>query len=101
MNAGNPISASASLRVFASHVHAFTIDDVLHAAAFRGELHHRWQELCHALACEEVALQNGHALDEELLQSLCDEFRYSRELVTAEETEAWLLRSTVLACRAR
>jgi hypothetical protein len=63
-----------------------TIDDVICAAEFRGELEKSWQRVC---SCAQVGL-NGNGVDESVLQARSEEFRTSRDLISAEETERWL-----------
>jgi len=67
-----------------------TVEDVLAAGWFLGELESPWQELLKALACEERANESDLEADEEKLTSMSEEFRYERELLTVEEIERWL-----------
>lgn len=69
---------------------AFTVDDVLDAAEFRGELQNFWKDYLKAVASERAAQAAGREASAEDVQSRSEEFRYSHDLVTAEETEAWL-----------
>ena len=63
-----------------------TIDDVICAAHFRGELEKSWQRVCQCAQIE----ASGREIDESALQALSEEFRTSRDLISAEETERWL-----------
>lgn len=60
------------------------------AAHVRGDLDKRWKELLALDACEEHARAVNAKLDFDVVESLCNEFRYARDIVTAEETERWL-----------
>ena len=64
--------------------------DVLDSAWFRGELDGAWNRLLQEMACEGVANERELEADDELLQTMSEEFRYERDLLTAEETEKWL-----------
>jgi len=68
----------------------YTVQDVLAAAWFLGELEAPWRELLTAIACEESASELDLEADEETLTSMSEEFRYERELLTVEEMERWL-----------
>ena len=68
----------------------FTVRDVTDAAWFRGSLQLDWEQLLYARACEQIAEDSELVTDDEILQSMSEEFRYERELLTAEETEHWL-----------
>ena len=63
-----------------------TIDDVICAAHFRGELEKRWQRVCGYAQSG----ANGREIDETVLQARSEEVRTSRDLISAEETERWL-----------
>jgi hypothetical protein len=68
----------------------YTARDAIDAAIFRGELEDEWQKfLCH-IAAEERADELELELDESAISAAAEEFRYQRDLITAEETEAWL-----------
>ena len=68
----------------------FTVEDVLAFSWFLGELKAPWRELLEALACQERAGELELETDEEALNSMSEEFRYERELLTVEEIEGWL-----------
>ncbi len=65
---------------FAVDGRIFTVRDVIESARFRGELEH-FLAGAHA---------SGPEPDEAALQSASEQFRYERDLITAEETERWL-----------
>ena len=69
----------------------FTVEDVLAAGWFLGELESPWRELLKASACEERATELELEAEEETLTSISEEFRYERELLTVEEIERWLV----------
>lgn len=60
------------------------------AAHFRGELDEPWLRLLVGLAAEEQAAERELEPDDDAMQTLSDEFRSDRDLITAEETEQWL-----------
>ena len=74
--------------VFASEKRIFTIRDVIEAAYFRGELQLPWKGLLELLTCE--AATDSDPSDETFLQRMSEQFRFERDLITAEETERWL-----------
>jgi len=61
---------------------AVTVDDIVDAAEFRGELGEARGRLLLQGPADEP--------DRETLQAMSDEFRYDRDLISAEETERWL-----------
>src|ERR1043166_6481119 len=69
----------------------YTLQDVLAYAWFLGDLQAPWCELMNGIACEERANASDLEPDNELLNSMSEEFRYARDLLTTEETERWLL----------
>jgi hypothetical protein len=79
---------SAVRRLGAFHVgqRTITIDDVICAAHCRGELEKSWQRVCE---CAQIGA-SGRQIDEAALQARSEEFRISRDLISAEETERWL-----------
>jgi hypothetical protein len=78
--------------VFSAAGRDFTIDDVLLAARARGDLVRIEAETAEALACTRYAEEEGFELDEDAAQAASVEFRYQRDLATAEDTERWLQR---------
>jgi hypothetical protein len=77
------------LPVFSVGDRSWSVDDVIVAAHFRGELDGWWKEVLRWDACESRGTDPGGA-DEAALQSAIEQFRYERDLITAEETERWL-----------
>jgi len=77
------------LPVFTVGDRAWSVGDVISAAHFRGELDGWWMEVLRWDACEGLGSDSGGA-DEAALQSAVEQFRYERDLITAEETERWL-----------
>jgi hypothetical protein len=80
--------------VFVADGRTIAVGDIVLAAHCRGELQPAWARLLTLLQCDEraaaLAEQDEGAPDEERLQSMSEEFRYEKELITAEETERWL-----------
>src|SRR5690242_17544581 len=69
----------------------FTVHDILAYGWVFGELQTCWAELMNGIACEECAGVSGLEPDDEALDSMSEEFRYDKDLLTVEETEGWLL----------
>lgn len=68
----------------------YTARDAIDAAIFRGELEDKWQKFLRHLAAEARADELELELDESAISAAAEEFRYKHDLITAEETEAWL-----------
>src|SRR5262245_40479349 len=68
----------------------FTLKDVLDAAWVRGALNAPWARFLEADTLETSAAELNREPDPETLQLMSEEFRYGRDLLTAEETENWL-----------
>jgi hypothetical protein len=68
----------------------YTARDVIDAAIFRGEFEDKWQKFLRHVAAEERADELELELDELAISAAAEEFRYQHDLITAEETEAWL-----------
>ena len=68
----------------------YTARDAVDAAIFRSELEDKWQKFLHHVAAEERADELELELDESAISAAAEEFRYRHDLITAEETEAWL-----------
>lgn len=60
------------------------------AAWFRGELPPLWQKFAAGREASRRADEEGLQSDAEALQTVADDVRYRHDLITAEETEAWL-----------
>jgi hypothetical protein len=76
--------------VCACGTHEYTARDAIDAAIFRGELEEKWQTFHGRVAAEERADELELEVDESAISALAEEFRYRHDLITAEETEAWL-----------
>src|ERR1700758_3339002 len=70
--------------------HEYTARDAIYAAVFRGELDVKWKEFLHQVAAERRADELELDADESAISSAAEAFRYEYDLITAEETEAWL-----------
>lgn len=81
--------AGWSRAVFVIDGKDITVADVVRAAHFRGELEPVWTALQRLVERATRAADGGDP-DEASLQSLSEQFRYERDLITAEETERWL-----------
>jgi hypothetical protein len=68
----------------------YTARDAIDAAIFRGELDVRWKEFLHQVAAEARADELELEPDESAISRAAEAFRYEHDLITAEETEAWL-----------
>ena len=68
----------------------YTARDAVDAAIFRGELDEKWQAFLRHLAAEGRADELELELDESAISAAAEQFRYRYDLITAEETEAWL-----------
>ena len=64
--------------------------DAIDTAIFRGELEAKWKEFLEAVEAEKRSEELDLDLDEAAISSAADAFRYEYDLITAEETEAWL-----------
>src|SRR6478752_1883467 len=76
--------------VCACGTHEYTARDAIDAAIFRGELAAKWQTFLSHVAAEDRADELEIDLDESVISAAAEEFRYDHDLITAEETEAWL-----------
>ena len=85
-----PAPPPSSRSVFEVRGRTYTLGHVFSAAAFGGWEGDFWKELERGLACAAYAGDEGFEIDSAVLQESADQFRYQRNLVTAEETERWL-----------
>jgi hypothetical protein len=69
----------------------FTVQDILAYGWFLGEVQTPWSELMNGIACEESANTLDLEPDDDVLNSMSEDFRYAKDLLTIEETERWLL----------
>jgi hypothetical protein len=77
--------------VFLCGERPFTVRDLLDAAHFRGELEPAWKDLLRLVAAEHKADAEGLEVVDEAIDTAAEQFRYQRDLITAEETEQWLI----------
>src|SRR4029453_3814942 len=68
----------------------YTARDAIDAAIFRGELEQKWQTFLRHIAAEGRADELELELEQPAISAAAEEFRYRHDLITAEETEAWL-----------
>src|SRR5437016_9107662 len=68
----------------------YTARDAIDAAIYRGELDVKWKEFLHQVAAERRADELAVEPDEPAISGAAEAFRYEYDLITAEETEAWL-----------
>ena len=68
----------------------YTARDAIDVAIFRGELDVKWEEFLHEIAAENRADELDLEADDSAISSAAEAFRYEHDLITAEETEAWL-----------
>src|SRR5215831_20124845 len=83
-------TSGLDLVVCACGEHEYTARDAIDAAIFRGELDVKWKEFLHQVAAERRADELELEADESAISSAAEAFRYEYDLITAEETEAWL-----------
>jgi hypothetical protein len=76
--------------IFCAGGRAYTREQVLSAADFRGSLEPIRNTIRSGLACRRYAEEEGFELDADELQSVAEDYRYQNDLTTAEETESWL-----------
>jgi hypothetical protein len=76
--------------VFAVEPEVFSWRDVILFTHRRGRWETVLQEITDGLACVDHAEGGDDAIIEETVDAAAAEFRYDRELITADETEAWL-----------
>jgi len=69
---------------------AVSVEEVLCAAHFRGELAASAKRLAARVACEAEADRLKLEPDREAVEARVERFRYDRDLISGEETEAWL-----------
>jgi hypothetical protein len=68
----------------------YTARDTIDAAFFRGELDATWKRFLARVAAEKQADEQDLDPDEAAISAAAEAFRYDHDLITAEETEAWL-----------
>ncbi len=70
--------------------HEYTPRDAIEAAFFRGELDSKWKEFLRCVEAQRRADELDMELDDSAIADAAEAFRYKHDLITAEETEAWL-----------
>src|SRR5947199_779656 len=78
------------LIVCACGTQEYAARDAIDAAIFRGELEAKWKEFLEMVEAEKRADELDLNLDEAAISSAAEAFRYEYDLITVEETEAWL-----------
>ncbi|HUE50077.1 MAG TPA: hypothetical protein VMQ39_03330, partial [Candidatus Dormibacteraeota bacterium] len=68
----------------------YTARDAIDAALFRGELDSKWKEFLRCVESEKRADELDLELDDDAIATAVEAFRYEHDLITAEETEAFL-----------
>ncbi len=68
----------------------YTPRDAIEAALFRGELNTNWNEFLRGVEAERRADELDMEIDDSAIADAAEVFRYEYDLITAEETEAWL-----------
>jgi len=86
MHAGVPWGGA----VFAAGPRVFTVRDVIYAGQLRGELDSTTAKLQRSAAREHQAAEERLEPDFQAIAALSEQWRYERDLITAEETEQWL-----------
>jgi hypothetical protein len=69
---------------------SYTAHDAIDAAIFRGELGVKWKEFLDEVEAEKRADELDLDLDESAISRAAEAFRYEYDLITTDETEAWL-----------
>jgi hypothetical protein len=76
----------------------YTARDAIDAGIFRGEVDLSWKQFLRGVRAEERADELKLELDYDAVDDAAELFRYTHDLITAEETEQWLaVRSLSLA----
>ena len=68
----------------------YTARDAIDAAIFRGELGVKWKEFLDEVEAEKRADELDLDFDAAAISSAVEAFRYEYDLITTQETEAWL-----------
>lgn len=76
--------------VFSGDGREYTVRDVVDAAHFRGELAPLWKDFVIRCRAAQQGDESEATLEDRALDEASVAFRYEYELITAEETEAWL-----------
>ena len=76
--------------VFLCAEQAYTVRDLIDAAHFRVEVEPVWNDLLRLVTAERRADVEELEFSDEAIDTAVEQFRYQRDLITAEETEKWL-----------
>jgi hypothetical protein len=68
----------------------YTARDAIDLEMFRGELTDKWKRFLRDVAAEDRAYELDLDADESAVSAAAEEFRYGHDLISAQETEAWL-----------
>lgn len=79
------------LVVCAAKGQEFTARDAIESALFRGDLDPIWHSFRQRMAAEKQVDEKDIDLDEDAIDAAAEQFRYAHDLITAEETEQWLI----------
>jgi hypothetical protein len=94
---GNHLETLYGQVVFSAGSQEYCWEDVVLAAELWGDWTRVRSRLRQGLACLRASEEREAGPDEQELESAATEFRYIRDLVSAEEMEAWLTRWNVTA----
>jgi len=83
-------ASSLDLVVCACGAQESTARDAIDAAMFRGELDDKWEKFLRDVGAEDRADELDLDADQAAISAAAEAFRYEHDLITAEETEAWL-----------
>jgi hypothetical protein len=86
----NPSPQLGSTALFLAGGVAYTVDDAIASAAFRGELDAAIAETLALAAAEERAAEQDLEVGSDALQASSESFRHEHDLISAGETEEWL-----------
>ncbi|HET6886587.1 MAG TPA: hypothetical protein VFH87_01565 [Candidatus Udaeobacter sp.] len=70
--------------------HEYMARGAVDAALFRGELDSQWKQFLRRLEAKSLADELDLDLGDDAITTAAEAFRYEHDLITAEETEAWL-----------
>jgi hypothetical protein len=86
----NPSPQLGSTALFLAGGLAYTVDDAIASAAFRGALDAAIAETLALAAAEERAEEQDVEVGSDVLQASSESFRHEHDLISAGETEEWL-----------
>jgi hypothetical protein len=73
----------------------YTARDAIDLEMFRGKLNNTWKRFLTDVATEDYGYEMDLDLDATAVSAAAEQFRYDHDLITAEETEAWLASRTL------